>query len=309
MEYGTDSFLLLSMSGIGNIIIFICFVPMYRNILNKLYHGTFQEASQAIFDCYQRQGYAIVDYVYFANIVAHRVFDVHTVPVFQDMFRDALLADYRVFSREHICSAYQTALLDADVLLPDGIALQIFTFLATKKWLYNLNGTDFCLRFLEYVRRQVGNDRIHILLYGTYPHILEKTKQFLLQQWFDVIYAQDGYTSLRWHHVELALKGKQQDVNILLVARSTPLYPIQELWSFANKDRIAQYGLLVMNQWGTFDFWVGEQKRAPLLVRKLKWEWLWRLFSDPKRNIKKVWYSFSLFSYIFRYLIWKKCMK
>lgn len=102
------------------------------------------------------------------------------------------------------------------------------------------------------------------------------------------------------------MKGRNDPINILLVARSTPDYPIQEIWTLANKQHIKQHGLIVMNQAGTFDFWVGEQKRAPKPIRVIKLERLWRLISDPKRNLKKVLSTLALFGYIFSYLILKK---
>jgi UDP-N-acetyl-D-mannosaminuronic acid transferase (WecB/TagA/CpsF family) len=74
----------------------------------------------------------------------------------------------------------------------------------------------------------------------------------------------------------------------------------------ANKQNIQKHRLIVLNQWGTFDFWVGEQKRAPNLVRTLKLERLWRLVSDPKRNVKKVLSTLAILKYIFFYLILKK---
>ena len=120
------------------------------------------------------------------------------------------------------------------------------------------------------------------------------------------MYAQDGYSNLDWDNVELALKGRSNPINVLLVARSTPEYPIQEIRTLANKDTIRQHRLIVLNQAGTFDFRVGEQKRAPKFIRTLKLERLRRLISDPKRNVKKVVSTLALFRYIFSYLILKK---
>ncbi|MEI6672514.1 MAG: hypothetical protein WCL02_04075 [bacterium] len=54
--------------------------------------------------------------------------------------------------------------------------------MATRKRLNNLNGTDFCPYFLSYVKKKYANKSINIILYGTYPHLLEKTKQFLSHQ-------------------------------------------------------------------------------------------------------------------------------
>jgi len=279
---------------------------MYKKILNTLFPWTADQACERILDVYDQKGFCVVDYLYFANISGKKIFYRHEISYPVEDFWLALLSDYKAMNIYGIYKVYQDAILDADVVLPDGIALQIFYFLAKKKWLNNLNWTDFCPYFLSYIAKKYPEKKMNILLYGTYPHLLERTKKFLTEKWYNVIYAQDGYTNLDWENVELALKWRQKDINILLNARSTPDYPIQELWTFANKKMIQEYWLLVMNQWGTFDFWVGEQKRAPKIVRKLKLERLWRLIATPQRQIKKTLDSLAILRYIFVYLILKK---
>ena len=279
---------------------------VYKKILNTLFQWTADQACEHILGLYDRKGFCIVDYLYFANIAAKKLFNHHHIAYPAEELREALLADYKAMNIQWIYALYQHAIVDADVVLMDGIALQIFTYLAKKKRFDNLNGTDFCPFFFSYVQERYPEKHMNIILYGTYPHLLEKTKQVLLKQGYNVIYAQDGYTNLDWGNIELSLKWRDKDINILLNARSTPDYPIQEIWTLANKDRIQDYWLIVFNQWGTFDFWVGEQKRAPKLVRKLRLERLWRLISDPKRNMKKVVSTLALFRYIFVYLLLKK---
>lgn len=39
---------------------------------------------------------------------------------------------------------------------------------------------------------------------------------------------------------------------------------------------------------GTMDFITGEIKRAPLIVRRLELEWLWRLFKQPRTRFKRI---------------------
>jgi UDP-N-acetyl-D-mannosaminuronic acid transferase (WecB/TagA/CpsF family) len=158
-----------------------------------------------------------------------------------------LLADYKAINVYGVYKVYQQAILDADVVLPDGIALQIFFFLAKRKRLKNLNGTDFCPYFLSFIKDHHPDKHMNIILYGTYPHLLGKTKQLLQNQGYTVVYAQDGYTNLNWDNVELALKSKET-INVLLVARSTPEYPIQEIWTLANKQNIQKHRLIVLNQ-------------------------------------------------------------
>ncbi len=279
---------------------------MYKQILATIFQWNADQACERMLHLYDKKGFCVVDYLYFANVAGKQMFAPHPSLYSIVDFHQTLLADYKTMNIQGIYDLYQHAILDADLVLMDGIALQVFYYLAKRKRLQNLNGTDFCPYFLSYVKEKHPNKSMNIILYGTYPHLLAKTEQFLTYQWYTVIYAQDGYTNLHWENLALALKWKTNDINVLLVARSTPDYPIQEIWTLANKDKIREHGLLVMNQAWTFDFWVGEQKRAPKLIRSLKLERLRRLVSDPKRNMKKVLSSLAIFKYIFSYLILKK---
>lgn len=278
---------------------------MYKKILSTLFQWNRDQACEHILDLYAKNGFCVIDYLYFANIAGKKLFSSYILPSSIQKFHEALLVDYKSMDNQCIYQAYQESILDADVVLMDGVALQLFYFFAKKKRLDNLNGTDFCPYFLSYIKDHYRGGNINVILYGTYPHLLEKTKHVLLQQGYNVIYAQDGYTNLNWENISLALKWRDEDINILLVARTTPDYPIQEIWTLSNKNNICQHWLIVMNQWGTFDFWVGEQKRAPKLVRMVKLERLRRLVSDPKRNAKKVLSSLAIFKYVFLYLILK----
>ncbi len=281
-------------------------------ILEKLFTWNNKQATKQILDIYNKKGFCIVNYLYFAPISSHKLLNVKNEKVDVTSFKTVLLDDYKSCEKSKISALYQNVLQASDILLPDGIALQIFYWLAKKKRLDNLNGTDFCPYFLDNIKAENPNKKINLILYGTYPDLLEKTKIYLKKQWFNVIYAQDWYINLDRMRVWDAIQATKlfmvgsEHINVLLVARATIDYPIQEIRSYANREKIKEYKLIVMNQWGTFDFWVWEQKRAPKLVRAIKLEWLWRLITDPKRNFKKVKQTMSLFIYIFSYLLLKK---
>ena len=71
--------------------------------------------------------------------------------------------------------------------------------------------------------------------------------------------------------------------------------PKQEKWMKAHEGKI--HGVM-MGVGAGFDFHAGTIKRAPLWIQKIGFEWLYRLFQDPKRlisryfitNIKFMWY-------------------
>jgi N-acetylglucosaminyldiphosphoundecaprenol N-acetyl-beta-D-mannosaminyltransferase len=266
-----------------------------KSTLQKLSTTNFAETSDDIISVYNDQWHCVVNYIYFSQIVSQHVFS----------------SAKKKTEKE---KEYKKLLLKADFLLPDGIALQVFYYLAAtfraikaeKKWLPNMNWTDFTPYFLNDTKQKYGNQRINILLYGSKPNVVEKVKDNLTLKWYNVIYIQDWFSEFDRQKAEEALDEYQDTINILLVARSTPKIPLQELRTSRNYQKIIDNKLLVMNVWWLFDFMAWVQKRAPKLFRTLKIEWLRRLCSQPKRNYKKVINSLMIIPYIFRYLILKK---
>ncbi len=284
-----------------------------KSILDKLFTGNKTDAYEHIIKEYHRKWWVVANYLYFANITGKHLFDSYSSYVDKTIFEEALKDDYKILAPSIIAPAYKKALLESDILLPDGIALQLFYRLAAKnrkiktkkEWLDNLNWTDFGLFFIDRLQSEKGKDNVEIYLYGTYPGILEKTKTFLQERWFCIAYAQDGFTNFDWEQVSEIRKKNKKQYAVLLVARTTPEYPIQELRAWSNQDKIIKNKFLVFNQWGTFDFWAWVQKRAPKLRRTYKIEWLRRLITDPKRNYKKVIDTIMIIKYIFSHLLLK----
>lgn len=260
-------------------------------ILSKLYTWGKFRAYEDILTQYQQDDFAIINFIYFANIVAHQLF---------------LEKDKTEKQRE-----YKKILLKSDFLLPDWIALQFFYWTARlfsriggKTYrLENLNGTDFVPFFLESLKKQYGSQKLCILLYGSKEEYAKKVEEKLKFQGYNVIYTQEGYSDFDREEAETQLNEYQDTINILLIARSTPKIPLQELRVSRNYQKIQQNKLLVFTTGGLFDFIAEAQKRAPKPIRILKLEWLWRLISDPKRNIQKVLNTLMLFPYLIKYAV------
>lgn len=262
-----------------------------QSLFHKLYTASKEQAVHDILITYHQERFSVVNFIYFANIVGQRLFSEK---------------DKTEKERE-----YKKILLKSDFLLPDGIALQVFYFFAKlfrriespRFRLDNLNGTDFVPYFLSEAKKKYGNQKLCVLLYGTKPDALKQAEEKLKFQGYNVIYTQDGYSDFDWEAAQEALKEYQDTINILLVARSTPKIPLQELRTSRNYQKIQQHELLVFNTGGLLDFIAWVQKRAPKLWRIFRLEWLYRLLSDPKRNLKKVLNSLAIIPYIFNYLI------
>lgn len=265
-----------------------------QSLLEKISIQPADQIVSEILTTYHQEEFSIVNFIYFANIVSQRLFEEQ--------------------SKTEKEREYKKILLKSDFLLPDGIALQVFYFFATLfwriksscSWLPNLNGTDFVPYFLWEVKKKYGSQKLCLLVYGTKPDYLKRAAEKLKFQWYNVVYTQDGYSDFDWESVKETLDEYQDTINILLVARSTPKIPLQELRTARNYQKIQQHKLLVFNTGGLLDFIAWVQKRAPKLWRTLKLERLYRLLSDPKRNVKKVINSLVIIPYFFRYLIFSK---
>ncbi len=266
---------------------------LMEDILLKIYQWDKIQAKDDILKLYNRQGFAVINFVYFAVIKSFNLFSKE--------------------KRNKIEMNYQKAILEWDFLLPDGIALQVFYYLAAifgkikpeKKRLSNLNWTDFVDYFLTTIKNQYWSNKLQIALHWTKQEYIEKTKDIFVKHWYNVVYHQHGYEDLNWDKLEKSFEWKDDNIKLLLVARSTVDNPIQELRAKKNMHKIKQNELLVMNTGGFFDFIAWVQKRAPQWVRTIKLEWLYRLIKDPKRNFKKVWNSLYIIKYIFVYLLLK----
>ena len=266
-----------------------------KSILQKISTTNAEETTDSIINVYSNQWHCIVNFIYFSQIVSQHLFS-------------------STKKRTEKEKEYRKIILKSDFLLPDWIALQVFYYIAAIlwrveseiKWIPNVNWTDFTPYFLNSIKQKFGSQRINLLLYWSTPKVVEKVKENLTLKWYNIIYIQDWFSEFDWDKAEAALHEYVDTINIILVARSTPKIPIQELWTSRNYQKIQEDKLLVMNVWWLFDFIAWVQKRAPKIFRTLKLEWLRRLCSQPKRNWKKVVNSLMIIPYIFRYLILKK---
>lgn len=266
-----------------------------KSILKKLSITSFTETSDDIISVYNNQWYCVVNFIYFSQIVGQQVFS----------------SARKKTEKE---KEYKKILLKWDFLLPDGLSLQTFYWMANLFWAYksekkhlpNLNWTDFTPFFLDYTKQKYWSQRINVLLYWSTPKVVEKVKENLSLKWYNVIYIQDWFSEFNRNNAENALNEYLDTINVLLVARSTPKIPLQELWTSRNYQKIQDNKLLVMNVWWLFDFIAWVQKRAPKIFRKLRLERLYRFVSDPKRNWQKIKNNLPAPWYVLKYLILKK---
>jgi exopolysaccharide biosynthesis WecB/TagA/CpsF family protein len=172
-----------------------------------------------------------------------------------------------------------TGALQRSVVLSDGVGLNVASrMLYGAPFPANLNGTDFVPRLLK--------ERPEPLIVGLVGSELEVVTEAALrfaeiapQHKFIVI--SDGYfTTQTQAKVMASIHSAKPD--ILLVGMGTPQ---QEVWTdeFIGPNECT----IVFTVGALFDFVSQRTARAPLALRNLKLEWLFRLALEPRRLFRR----------------------
>jgi len=168
---------------------------------------------------------------------------------------------------------FREILSNADVVLNDGIGLDIYAKLAGLQFTQNFNGTDLFPRLFANVPE---GRTLRVFLYGAAKGRARKAAENIQARFPNVVVvgAVDGYA--RGESVIEAINEACADV--LLVGMGNPL---QEQWIDENKD-LLDVGI-VAGVGALIDFLSGEVVRAPEWMRTARLEWLYRLGREPKR--------------------------
>lgn len=165
--------------------------------------------------------------------------------------------------------------LDDFLVLPDGVGVDV-----AAKLLYgapfpdNLNGTDFVPAFLQASTRPLtvgllGATRVNAEAASV------KLAALAVQHSFVVIH--DGYFSVA-EEQGIVDRIEKLRPDVLLVAMGVPR---QELWIARHID--ARHCTLPIAVGALLDFLSGTVPRAPVWMRQLRLEWLFRLWVEPGR--------------------------
>lgn len=171
------------------------------------------------------------------------------------------------------------AVNDADYVFADGSGVRIAARRQGIRIRENVNGTDM----LPLLCRRASMENQSLYLLGSEPGIALKASVRLQRQFPDlrIAGAMHGYFD-RHRSKDVIEKINASGADILLVALGSP---IQEMWlknhrmDLNVKTAIAVGGLL--------DFYSGRIPRAPLWLRKLGFEWVWRLMQEPRKKFHR----------------------
>jgi exopolysaccharide biosynthesis WecB/TagA/CpsF family protein len=185
------------------------------------------------------------------------------------------------FMNAHCCNtrrrdpAYARAVSNANILLPDGIGVELAAKMTGTNLVENLNGTDLVPILLVMAAKQGRS----VYLFGGRPGAADAAATNLIHKIPNLRIAgtRDGYGGALDTDAVIA-DINESGADIVLVALGVPM---QELWLHKNAHLLnAQLTLAVG---ALFDFLAGIVVRAPKIIRRAKMEWVWRLAQEPCR--------------------------
>jgi N-acetylglucosaminyldiphosphoundecaprenol N-acetyl-beta-D-mannosaminyltransferase len=187
---------------------------------------------------------------------------------------------------------YRVALRRADLVLNDGIGLDLAARMQGRRFPENLNGSDFTLRLLELA----ADKGWRVYLYGGQPGVAATVRDRLSRtiEHLQVVGVCDGYS--RWSAEEIVEDIRAARADVVIVALGQPQ---QELWL---DTHLAATGCFLGVGVGAFlDFVSGRVARAPHWMNRLGIEWLFRLAHEPGR----LWRRYIVGNPLFLWRAWR----
>lgn len=193
--------------------------------------------------------------------------------------------------------AYKQCLIEADQVLPDGIGIHLGCRILGVSLRENVNGTDLFPRLCE----RAVKENMSLFLLGAKPGVAQAAAEAMQARYpgLRIAGVRDGYFE------QSEISGVINDVNksgadILLVAMGAPR---QELWLAEHAKQLNP--AIRMGVGGLFDFYSGRIPRAPLWMREIGLEWLYRLLQEPGR----MWRRYVIGNPLFLFRVWRQRQK
>lgn len=175
--------------------------------------------------------------------------------------------------------ALHHAINRADIVLADGSGVRLAAQRKGTALAENVNGTDL----LPYLCREAVQNRLSVFLLGGAVGVADAASAKLSELFpgLKIVGSQHGYFSPS-QSPKVIEEINNSNADIVLVALGSP---VQELWLEANKHRLNARVAIAVG--GLLDFFSGRIPRAPMWLRELGLEWVWRLMQEPKAKFKR----------------------
>lgn len=182
---------------------------------------------------------------------------------------------------------YCETINNADLLLNDGIGVKIVSLFAGVKLLDNLAGTDL----IPLILKEAAELGAPVYLLGGRDGVAASAAQKMVEQipGLQVAGCGSGYFSAdEEQQVVDTIEGSGARLVVLGMG-----VPKQEFWAARNAGKFSQVRLMICGG-AVLDFLSGTVPRAPIWLRQMRLEWLFRLCLEPGR----MWRRYILGSFV-----------
>ena len=181
---------------------------------------------------------------------------------------------------------------EADVVAPDGMPLVLMLRFLGIKSQQRVYGPTL----MKYICEASAQDGISVGFYGGTPETLKALIYNLTDQIpnLKISYAcSPPFRPLTFEEDEALVKEiNSSGAQILFVGLGCPK---QERWMFAHRNRVKA---VMIGVGAGFDFFAGVKKQAPTWMMQIGLEWLFRLFTEPKRLWRRYLYNNPRFLFL-----------
>jgi len=181
----------------------------------------------------------------------------------------------------------QRILIDADLVLADGFPVVKLSPFFGPKLKDRVTGSDLTPLLAE----RAAKEGLSIYGLGGAEGIAEKALDILQKRNPDLkiagTYSPPYSPLLEMDHRTILQNIEAASPDILFVALGAPKQD-----KFISMHVRGWNVPVAMGIGASLDFITGEQRRAPIWIRRCNLEWLWRICSDPKRLVSRYWANF-----------------
>lgn len=177
---------------------------------------------------------------------------------------------------------FKSCLRQANALFADGSGMRVAAKSVGVKLKSNVNGTDM----LPKICAQAEREGKSIYLLGGLAERAEKTAQALQAKFpkLDIAGTHHGFFNLedKVENQKIINSINTAQADIVLVGFGSPA---QEIWCHNYLAQLQCTSVLAVG--GLFDYYSGAIPRAPMVMRELGLEWIWRLRQEPLVKFKR----------------------
>ena len=189
---------------------------------------------------------------------------------------------------------YHQVLRNMNMVYPDGIGVRLASQLFGNGVKDNINGTDLFPLLCE---RLAGTSH-GIFLLGAREGVAESTASNMQERY-------PGLNISGYHHGYFTPDEEDGVIDSINASGADVLFvamgaPQQEKWIARNREKLNTS--ILMGVGGLFDFYSGGVSRAPVWLREVGLEWVWRLLQEPGR----MWRRYVIGNPLFLYRVWKQ---